>query len=127
MTGDDLQDLERVFIENEIGNPEYIEQAKQESESLGVFVRSLIGLDRDVSKKLFAEFLEGTNLNSNQIEFINLIINQLVDHGIVDVSLLYESPFTDVSPQGPDAIFTSEQVDRIMKLLEDIRSTATAA
>ncbi|EMI55448.1 hypothetical protein RSSM_03091 [Rhodopirellula sallentina SM41] len=32
-----------------------------------------------------------------------------------------------VSHQGPDAIFTSEQVDRIMKLLEDIRSTAVAA
>ncbi len=58
---------------------------------------------------------------------INMIINQLVDHGIVDVSILYESPFTDVSPQGPNAIFTAEQIDKIMRLLDDIRSTAIAA
>ena len=127
LTQTDLDDLERIFTDNQIGSEEFIDQAKQESEGLGVFVRSLVGLDREVAKKLFAEFLEGTNFNANQIEFVNLIINQLVDHGIVDVSLLYESPFTDVSPQGPDAIFTSEQVDRIMKLLDDIRSTALAA
>ncbi|NND97136.1 MAG: hypothetical protein HKN47_07400, partial [Pirellulaceae bacterium] len=65
--------------------------------------------------------------NANQIEFVNLIINQLVDHGIVDVSLLYESPFTDISPQGPDALFTTHQIERIIQLLDDIRSTALAA
>ena len=87
----------------------------------------LVGLDREVAKKLFSEFLQGGDYNANQIEFINLIINQLVDHGIVDVSILCESPFTDISPQGPDAIFTSDQIDKIMGLLEDIRSTAIAA
>jgi len=51
----------------------------------------------------------------------------LVDHGIVDASLLYESPFTDISPQGPDAIFTSEEVDKIMQLLDDIKASAIAA
>jgi len=71
--------------------------------------------------------LAGSDYNSNQTEFINLIINQLVEHGIVDVSLLYESPFTDVAPQGPDAIFTASQIDRIQRLLEDIRATAIAA
>jgi type I restriction enzyme R subunit len=127
LTQTDLEDLERVFMDNQIGNADHIDQARQESKGLGVFVRSLVGLDREVAKKLFAEFLEGTNFDANQIEFINMIINQLVDHGIVDVSLLYESPFTDVSPQGPDALFTAEQLDRIMKLLDDIRSTAVAA
>ena len=127
LTRGDLDDLERIFNDNKIGNDEFISQAKQESEGFGIFVRSLVGLDREVAKKLFGEFLLGGEYNSNQIEFINLIINQLVDHGIVDVSLLYESPFTDVSPQGPDALFTAEQIDKIMGLLDDIRSTAIAA
>ncbi len=127
LTQQDLNDLESILNDSQIGNPEYIKQAKQECESFGIFVRSLVGLDREVAKKLFGEFLQGSEYNASQIEFINLIINQLVDHGVVDVSILYESPFTDVSPQGPDAIFTSEQVDRIMKLLDDIRSTAIAA
>lgn len=127
LTQQDLDDLERVLTDNEIGNPEYIDQAKQESEGFGIFVRSLVGLDREVAKRLFGDFLQGSDYNSSQIEFINMIINQLVEYGTVDVSLLYESPFTDVSPQGPDAIFTREQVDRIMQLLEDVRATAVAA
>jgi type I restriction enzyme R subunit len=123
----DLDDLERVLTDNKIGKSEYIEQAKQENESFGIFVRTLVGLDREVAKGLFNEFLSGTTYNANQIEFINLIINQLVDHGIVDIGLLYESPFTDISPTGPDALFTTEQVNRIVQLLEEIRLTALAA
>ena len=123
----DLDDLERVLTDNKIGKAEYIDQAKQENKSFGIFVRTLVGLDREVAKGLFNEFLASTIYNANQIEFINLIINHLVDHGIVDVGLLYESPFTDISPTGPDALFTSEQVNRIMQLLEEIKLTALAA
>ncbi len=68
-----------------------------------------------------------TYFNANQIEFVNLIINQLVDHDVVDVALLYESPFTDVSPQGPDTIFSTKQIEKIMQLLDSIRSMAIAA
>tara|TARA_R110002073_G_scaffold299268_1_gene466195 strand:- start:13319 stop:14662 length:1344 start_codon:yes stop_codon:yes gene_type:complete len=127
LTQSDLHELERIFYDNKIGSPEYIDQAKQECESFGIFVRSLVGIDREVAKKLFGDFLQGSEYDANQIEFINMIINQLVDHGIVDVSLLYESPFTDVSPQGPDAIFSAEQIQKIMQLLDDIRSAAIAA
>ena len=116
LTAGDLDDLERVLTESKIGKPEYIAQATQENESFGIFVRTLVGLDREVAKNLFSEFLVGTSYNANQIEFINLIINQLVDHGVVDVGLLYESPFTDIAPQGPDAIFSAEQIEKIMLL-----------
>jgi type I restriction enzyme, R subunit len=84
-------------------------------------------LDRNVAKQIFSEFLIGTNYSANQIEFVNLIINQLVDHGFVDVGLRYESPFTDLAPTGPDALFTTDQVNRIMRLLEEIKATALAA
>ncbi len=123
----DLDDLERVLSDHKIGKPEFIDQAKQQNEGFGIFVRTLVGLDREVAKSLFNEFLASTTYNANQIEFINLIINQLVDHGIVDVGLLYGSPFTDISPTGPDALFTSEQVNRIVELLETIKSSALAA
>jgi type I restriction enzyme, R subunit len=127
LTRSDLDDLERILSDNKIGSAEFIDQAKRECESFGIFVRSLVGLDREVAKKLFGDFLQGGEYSSNQIEFINMIINQLVDHGIVEISILYESPFTDVSPQGPDALFTAEQIERIMGLLDNIRSTAIAA
>jgi type I restriction enzyme R subunit len=127
ITSKDLDDLENILRNHEIGKPQYVEQAKAEHQGVGLFVRSLVGLDRNIAKKLFSDFLVGTTFSANQIGFINLIINQLVDLGIFDIGLLYESPFTDISPTGPEALFTSEQVNRIMQLLEEIKLTALAA
>jgi len=61
----DLDDLERVLTDNKIGKSEYIDQAKQENESFGIFVRTLVGLDREVAKGLFNEFLASTIYNAN--------------------------------------------------------------
>ena len=39
---------------------------------------------------------------------------------------LYESPYTDLNPQGVDGIFTSQQVDSLISILKDIRQRAIA-
>jgi type I site-specific restriction endonuclease len=71
--------------------------------------------------------LSGKAFSSNQIEFVNLIVNYLTEHGVMDASLLYESPFTDLTPQGPDGIFSSGQVDELLTVLDRVRATAVAA
>ena len=37
---------------------------------------------------------------------------------------LYESPFTDNAPQGPEMLFTDDQVDDIAGILDEVRSRA---
>lgn len=64
---------------------------------------------------------------SNQIEFVNLIVNHLTENGIMDASLLYESPFTDIVPQGPEAIFSPIQIESIVSALGRVRAAARAA
>ncbi|MDI9394123.1 MAG: DEAD/DEAH box helicase family protein [Euryarchaeota archaeon] len=123
----DLHELERIISESGLGGPEDIAHAKEISNGLGLFVRSLIGLDREAAKQSFATFLTGKTLTANQIEFINMIINHLTEHGIMDAALLYESPFTDLTPRGPDGIFTPAQVDELIAALEKIRATALAS
>jgi type I restriction enzyme, R subunit len=127
LTTADLEELERMLVESGIGGRKDIDRAKEESHGLGLFVRSLIGLDREAAKQALAGFLSGKMLSANQIEFVNLIVNHLTEHGVMEASLLYESPFTDLTPQGPDGIFSSEQVDELIAVLERIRATAMAA
>jgi hypothetical protein len=40
--------------------------------SLGLFVRSLVVLDREAAKRALGKFISGGNLSANQIELVNL-------------------------------------------------------
>jgi len=126
LTATDLEELERMLVQSGIGGSGDIARAKEEFRGLGLFVRSLVGLDREAAKEALAAFLAGKTLAANQIEFLNLIVNHLTDHGVMNAGLLYESPFTDLSPQGPDGLFTSLQVDELMSLLGDVYAHAVA-
>jgi type I restriction enzyme, R subunit len=122
LTPTDLSELERMLLESGIGTPEHIESAKQNG--LGIFIRSLVGLDREAAKSAFGAFLSGSTASAAQIEFVNLIIDYLTHHGTMEPSLLYESPFIDINANGPDGIFNPGQVDALISRLEDIRATA---
>ncbi|MGB9940217.1 DEAD/DEAH box helicase family protein [Methanosarcina sp.] len=127
LTSSDLDELEITLSESGVGRKEDIARAKDISHGLGLFVRSLVGMDREAAKQSLATFLSGKTLTANQIEFINLIINHLTEHGTIDTALLYESPFTDITPYGPDGLFTSAQVDELIGVLEQIKATALAS
>jgi type I restriction enzyme R subunit len=127
LTSSDLDELERMLTANGVGGAGDVRKAKEECHGLGLFVRSLVGLDREAAKQAFAGFVAGTTLNANQIEFVNLIVDHLTEHGVMGASLLYESPFTDVTPTGPDGLFTSSQLDGLLAVLDRVRAAALAA
>ena len=125
LTVSDLSELERMLSEAAIGTDEDLEHAKT-AFGLGIFIRSLVGLDREAAKQACSKFLSGTTASANQIEFINLIIDYLTHHGIMEPRLLYESPFTDLNSSGLDGVFSSEQIDELLSVLDDIRAAAAA-
>jgi type I restriction enzyme, R subunit len=116
-----------MLLENGVGVPQDIERAKSESQGLGLFVRSLVGMDREAAKQALAGFLASKALSGNQIEFVNLIVDHLTEHGMVEPRRLYESPFTDLTPHGPEGLFGRGSVDELISILDDVRRSAIAA
>ena len=58
---------------------------------------------------------------------MNLIVDQLTDHGVMSASLLYESPFTDLATRGPDELFTPPELDEIIAALDQVTALAVGA
>jgi len=125
LTPQDLAELERILREETEASDADIAVITSEG-GLGLFIRSLIGLDREAAKGAFAELLAGQNLNANQIEFINLIIDHLTERGAMDPRRLYESPFTDFDDQGVSGVFQQAEVQRIVQVLSDVSRRAAA-
>jgi len=94
-------------------------------DGLGLFVRQMVGLDREAAKRAFEGFLNGRFLSANQIQFVNLVIDYLTQAGWMRPSQFCESPFTDFSPKGVEGVFDSAQVSHVLAILDGIRKTAT--
>jgi type I restriction enzyme R subunit len=124
LTPDDLDSLEQILIASGVGTAADVARAKEEAHGLGLFIRSLVGLDRTAAMAAFDRYLDDTTFTAAQIRFINLIVEHLTANGVMDVARLYESPFTDHAPHGPDMIFTDIQVDGIVNILHDVRHHA---
>jgi type I restriction enzyme R subunit len=127
LTAADLRELERMLAESGVGEARDIERARAEAQGLGLFVRSLVGLDREAAKEAFAGFLARRTPTASQIEFVNMIVDHLTEHGVMDAARLYESPFTDLTARGPDGLFPSPEVDELVAVLDRVRAAALAA
>ena len=127
LTASDLAELERMLSESGLGEPDDLRRATEESQGLSLFVRSLVGMDRGAAKEAMSSFLAGKTLAANQIEFINLIVTHLTEHGAVEPERLYESPFTDLTSRGPDGLFCESDLNELMDVLAAVRSATMAA
>ena len=124
LTADDLTSLEAMLLESGAGTETDIAKAREEAHGLGLFVRSLVGLDREAATAAFDRYLSDTSFSTNQLRFVQMVVEELTANGVMEVARLYESPFTDHAPNGPDSLFTDAQVDDIVAVLDDVRTHA---
>ena len=120
----DMSALQRVLVAAGIGDTDTFAEASKRAGSFGLFIRSLVGLDRAAAKRAFAKFLDDKRYSVNQIRFVEMVIDYLTEHGTVEERRVYESPFISVAPEGPDAIFVSDDVDEFFEIVKHLRNTA---
>ena len=94
LSADDVKALERILW-SEVGSKKDYE-AEYGEKPLGELVREIVGLDMSAAKAAFSDYLNDVRLDSNQIYFVNQIVEYIVHNGVMkDLSVLQEAPFTD--------------------------------
>ena len=122
----DMDELQRVLVAAGIGDTDTFAQASERAGSFGLFVRSLVGLDRAAAKRAFNRFLDNKRYSRNQITFVNLVIDYLTEHGTIDPGRIYDSPFTSVAPEGPETIFIEGDLDDFFEIVRQLHDAAAA-
>lgn len=116
-------DLESLKTENN-SEIEKISNVYGKNESFGIFIRSLVGLDREAINKEFSEFLNTEKFNSNQIELINLIIENIVKYGAYSKNEIPKLS-NDILGTSISNIFTdNNDLQKIANIIDKINSNA---
>ncbi len=126
LTATDMAELQRVLVAAGIGDTDTFAQASQRAGSFGLFIRSLVGLDRAAAKRAFNKFLDDKHYSPNQITFVDMVIDYLTEHGTIEPGRIYDSPFTAVAPEGPETIFIEADLDDFFEIVQQLRDAAAA-
>ncbi|WP_419994516.1 DEAD/DEAH box helicase family protein [Streptomyces boninensis] len=125
ITTTDLTELEQIFLQTGFGTEEDIQRVKNETGGMGIFLRSLGGLERSAAAAAFDAFQAERSLTASQLDFLNLLIDYLAKNGVVDAGAIFEQPFTTMAPHGPVDVFPDQQdVHAIMGVLRAVHGTA---
>ncbi|MFC1544170.1 DEAD/DEAH box helicase family protein [Gemmatimonadota bacterium] len=127
LTPTDLRGLESILVEIGEENGEALLSqtlARSGSPSLECFVRSLVGMDRSAAQSAFSEFLADRSLTSQQIRFIEMVVEQLTARGVMETSALYEAPFSNLHAGGPRELFAGREnvIEGIFEKLKEVSS-----
>ena len=120
LTPQDIEELGRLFKAAGLDNLAPVDG----DGGFGPFIRSLVGLERDAAKQLFAAFQQTRTLTAAQLEFLNLIIDYLTERGAMEPKRLYESPFTDLNDAGVEGVFPKADVVELVGILDSARKSA---
>ena len=127
LTQTDIEQLSELLLSAGIGDRTQIEKAAALSHGLGRFIRSLVGLERAAVAEAFSTFIAEKSASADQIEFVELVIEHLTEKGVMDPRLLYESPFKDIAPSGPEQVFSMKRTSELFDVIDVINRSAGEA
>ena len=91
LTEKDIKYFEKILWKELGSKEEYIQTYGDEP--LLKLVASITGMERKAAEKEFSRFLKDEALNSDQIDFVNGIVDYIVKNGSIEKTVLQEYPF----------------------------------
>jgi len=127
ITQADIDQLEQILFDGDERGTKADFISEYGDRPLGRFIRSIMGMDKAAANTAFSSFLQAGNLKADQMTFIKQIISHLTINGMIEIAMLFESPFTDIHDQGLMGVFDDAEVIQVKKIIERINQNAVAA
>lgn len=121
LTKDNFESLNHIFKE-ELGDEKMFNELS-EGRSLGIFIRWATKMDKDSINDYFAEFINDANMNSMQIEFVQRLINIIVEQGEINMDALMKGRAPFDRPKF-FMLFGKEAQNRIFDVVRNINMNA---
>jgi len=131
--GATLSPAEAGILAVELSNeyPHITEQLLQKAYNnqkakLEQFLKHILGIEilesfPESVTKSFDQFIqEHTNLNSRQLDFLNLLRTFLIEKGTVEKKDLITAPFTKIHPNGILGIFSKREIEEIIQFIQTL-------
>lgn len=64
------------------------------------------------------------SLTAQQLDFLQVLTNHLVENGKVNRAALFDSPYNELAPSGPDVLFGGNGVVKLFGILRSIEERA---
>ena len=100
LTNTDIRELERIFWQ-ELGSKEEYEQTYEHQDRyriwggrIAAFLRSAIGIDRQLAREKYIELIQGESLTQEQEEYLNDILDYVCQNGDISTQTMAEEPFS---------------------------------
>lgn len=101
----------------------YRKQILQEK-PLGAFIRELVGLDMNAAKEAFSSFLDEGVYNAEQMNFVNQVIDYLVTNGVLEMTHIFEPPFTDQHSESAYGFFEEGKVVELFGIIRTVNANS---
>lgn len=119
---EDVESLQDILW-NQLGTKEDYER-NFPYKSVTRLVREIVGLDKEAVNEAFSSFLSDSDLNSNQIEFVKIIIDYISKNGYLEKSQLQKDPFKNFGSLVHLFEYNKPVLQNIIYTIDDINHRA---
>lgn len=121
----DYNKLNDVFTK-QLGTSEQFEKIS-DGKPLGVFVRSIAKMNRQKVNELFADFISEFNLNIKQIEFVKVIIENIIEQGEINLERLGDGKPPFDRPGKFFSLFNTKAQNKLIAIIRSVNDNARVA